>query len=44
MNWKTLLLITSVFFIAMPSEARWVEAQGTARIINGDTNAAREKP
>ena len=43
MNWKTLLLITSVFFIAMPSEARWVEAQGTARIINGDTNAAREK-
>lgn len=43
MNWKTLLLITSVFFIAMPSKARWVEAQGTARIINGDTDAARQK-
>ncbi|MDV6316995.1 flagellar assembly protein FlgT [Idiomarina sp. HP20-50] len=43
MNWKILLLMTSVFFVAMPSEARWVEAQGTARIINGDIDTARQK-
>lgn len=43
MNWKHLLLITALFFVALPSQARWVEAKGTARIINGDTDQARQK-
>ena len=43
MNWKTLLLLASLIFLAFPSDARWIEAQGTARIVNGDVEKARQQ-
>ncbi|MTJ01000.1 flagellar assembly protein FlgT [Idiomarina piscisalsi] len=43
MNWKTLLLLASLIFLAFPSSARWIEAQGTARIVNGNVEKARQQ-
>lgn len=42
MNWKILLLALVLVF-AVTAEARVVEAQGSARIVNGDTDAARQR-
>jgi len=42
MNWKIILLALVLVF-AVTAEARVVEAQGSARIVNGDTDEARER-
>ena len=42
MNWKIILLALVLVF-AVTAEARVVEAQGSARIVNGDTDAARKR-
>lgn len=42
MNWK-LFLFSLVLLVAVSADARVVEAQGSARIVNGDTDAARER-
>lgn len=42
MNWK-LLLVTLLLLIPLTSNARVIEAQGSARIVNGDTDSARQR-
>ncbi|MBT41639.1 MAG: hypothetical protein CMF12_03865 [Idiomarina sp.] len=42
MNWKIILLALVLVF-AVSVDARVVEAQGSARIVNGDTDAARQR-
>ena len=42
MNWKTLILSLMLVFAAA-ADARVVEAQGSARIVNGDTDEARQR-
>ena len=37
------LALLALIFLAFPSSARWIEAQGTARIVNGDVEKARQQ-
>lgn len=42
MNWK-IILLSLLLLCVTPAEARVVEAQGSARIVNGDVDGARSR-
>jgi len=43
MNWKVFLISSLLVLVMNVAEARVVEAQGSARIVNDDTDAARQQ-